>query len=217
MSRVIALYRMRSIGARDGRVSETHSWRSFMTNKSTAWMAAAAVTTTFLQVLFFAAILPRPAAATDLAPPLAMSATAGRADPLVARGQYLAATSGCHDCHTEGYAEAAGGVPATRWLTGTSVGFKGPWGVSYPSNLRLTVQKMNEAQWLAFARVPRLPPMPWFALRDMTDEDLRALYRFMRSIGPAGVPAPVPAAPGVEVKTPYVTMVPQNLPATARR
>jgi hypothetical protein len=97
------------------------------------------------------------------------------------------------------------------------VGFKGPWGVSYPSNLRLTVQKMSEAQWLVFARSPRLPPMPWFALRDMTDEDLRALYRFLRSIGPSGVPAPMPAAPGVEVNTPFVPMVPQNLATTARR
>ncbi len=79
------------------------------------------------------------------------------------------------------------------------------------------MQKLTEAQWLVFARAPRLPPMPWFALRDMSDEDLRALYRFMRSIGPAGVPAPLPVAPGVEVKTPYVPMTPQNLSVVAQR
>jgi mono/diheme cytochrome c family protein len=187
-----------------------------MKNRTHAWMAAAAVTT-FLQILLFTAILPRPAAATDRAFPPAPSDTAGRADPLVARGKYLAAIAGCHDCHTAGYTETAGAVPADRLLTGSAVGFKGPWGVSYPSNLRLVVQRMNESQWLVFARASRRPPMPWFALRDMNDQDLTALYRFMRAIGPAGVPAPLPAAPGVEVKTPYVLMVPQNLPMTARR
>jgi mono/diheme cytochrome c family protein len=135
----------------------------------------------------------------------------------VARGKYLAAIAGCHDCHTERYAETGGNVPVAGWLTGTSVGFKGPWGVSYPSNLRLTVQKMTEAQWLVYARAPRLPPMPWFALRDMSDEDVRALYRFMRSIGPTGTQAPLPVAPGVDVKTPYIPMTPHNVPVTARR
>jgi hypothetical protein len=187
-----------------------------MKNRSPAWMAAAVVTT-LAQAFLLTTILPRPAAATDLASPPASSTAAGRADPLVVRGRYLATIAGCHDCHTEGYAEAGGKVPAARWFTGTSVGFKGPWGVSYPSNLRLTVQKLTEAQWLVQARAPRLPPMPWFALRDMTDEDLRSLYRFLRAMGPAGVAAPMPVAPGVEVKTPYVPMTPQNLPVVARR
>jgi mono/diheme cytochrome c family protein len=186
-----------------------------MKNRNLAWMAA--VVTTLAQALFIATILPRPAVAADLATPPASSVTAGRADPLVARGKYLTSIAGCHDCHTEGYTQAGGNAPAARWFTGSSTGFKGPWGVSYPSNLRLTVQKLTEAQWLVFARAPRLPPMPWFALRDMSDEDLRAVYRFMRSMGPAGVPTPAPVAPGVEVKTPYVPMTPQNLPVVARR
>jgi mono/diheme cytochrome c family protein len=188
-----------------------------MKNRNPAWMAAAVVTTLAQTTLLMTTLLPRPAVATDLASPPASSAPAGRADPLVVRGRYLAAIAGCHDCHTEGYAEAGGNVPATRWFTGTAVGFKGPWGVSHASNLRLTVQKLTEPQWLVFARAPRRPPMPWFALRDMTDEDLRALYRFMRSMGPAGVPAPQPAAPGVEVNTPYVLMAPQNPVTVARR
>lgn len=189
-----------------------------MTNRSPAWMAAAAVTITFVQVLLFSMILPRPVAANGLAsPPARAAAATGVADPLVARGKYLAKIAGCHDCHTAGYPETAGDVPAAQWLTGQAVGYQGPWGVSYPSNLRLTVQRMNETQWLAFARAPRLPPMPWFALRDMSDEDLRALYRFFRALGPTGQPAPAPLPPGAKVTTPYVPMVPQNPPPTASR
>ena len=45
---------------------------------------------------------------------------------------------------------------------------------------------MTEAQWLKHARQERLPPMPWFNLRAMTDEDLKAVYAFVRSLGSAG-------------------------------
>ena len=39
--------------------------------------------------------------------------------------------------------------------------------------------------------------MPWFNLRDMSDDDLRAMYRFIRELGPKGERAPAAAAPGV--------------------
>jgi hypothetical protein len=51
---------------------------------------------------------------------------------------------------------------------------------------------MTEAQWLVFARAERLPPMPWFNLRDMSDQDLTDIYRYIRSLGPAGTAAPAP-------------------------
>lgn len=38
--------------------------------------------------------------------------------------------------------------------------------------------------------------MPWFALRDRSDADLRAAYRFIRSLQPAGQPAPAYLPPG---------------------
>jgi mono/diheme cytochrome c family protein len=190
--------------------------KTFMKNRNTAWIAAAAVTVTTLQLILFATFLPQPAAATDLAtPPTKVSAVTGRADPVVARGQYLVSITGCHDCHTGGYAETGGDVPAKRWLTGQALGYQGPWGVSYPSNLRLSVQNISEAQWLVFARAPRRPPMPWFALRDMSDDDLRAVYRFIRTLGPAGEQAPAPLAPGAAIATPYISMVPANLPLRA--
>ena len=67
---------------------------------------------------------------------------------------------------------------------GQPVGFQGPWGTTYPSNLRLVLGSMTEAQWLQHARQERLPPMPSFNLRAMTDADLKAIYAFVRSLGP---------------------------------
>lgn len=126
------------------------------------------------------------------------------------RGRYLLTVSGCNDCHTAGYAENGGNIPESERFLGNSVGFKGPWGTTYPSNLRLLVANMSEAQWLAQARQERRPPMPWFNLRDMTDEDLVAMYQTLRYLGPKGEPAPVYVPPDGKVKTAYIYFVPQQ-------
>jgi hypothetical protein len=67
---------------------------------------------------------------------------------------------------------------------------------------------MTEAQWLSAARAERLPPMPWFALRDMSDDDLRALYAFVRWLGPAGEEMPAALPPGRTAATPVIVFVP---------
>jgi len=131
-------------------------------------------------------------------------------------GRYLVKLGGCNDCHTPGYAQAAGDLPQAQWLTGNAVGFQGPWGTSYPSNLRLYVQNHTEREWLAKVRQPMRPPMPWFSLRDMTDEDLLAIYRFIRGLGPAGEPAPVAVAPGGPVNTAFIDFTPKRLPRQAQ-
>lgn len=130
-------------------------------------------------------------------------------DAQLERGRYLIVTAGCNDCHTAGYAPSGGAVPDAEWLTGDAIGFQGPWGTSYPSNLRLLTDRLDERQWLARARTPMLPPMPWISLKAMTDEDLKAIYAFIRSLGPAGQEAPMAAAPGVNVTTPYIEFVPK--------
>jgi mono/diheme cytochrome c family protein len=128
---------------------------------------------------------------------------------LVGRGRYLAKIAGCNDCHTARYAETGGAVSESDWLTGSPLGWRGPWGTTYPVNLRLYMNDMSEAQWLATARSLRSrPPMPWFALRDMSDEDLRALYAFVRSLGRRGEPAPAYVPPGQVPPMPYVQFPP---------
>lgn len=131
-------------------------------------------------------------------------------DDAVERGRYLVATSGCNDCHTPGYPESGGNIPVSEWLTGVPVGFTGPWGTSYPANLRKTAANTDETQFIARARSQLLPPMPWFSLREMTDEDVAAIYRFIRSLGPAGEDMPAYVPPGEKVNTPYFYFVPQS-------
>ena len=61
------------------------------------------------------------------------------------RGRYLLRIAGCNDCHTPGYQQSAGAVDESQWLTGDAIGWQGPWGVTYPPNLRLFVQNRLSA------------------------------------------------------------------------
>lgn len=128
-----------------------------------------------------------------------------KSDSLVKRGKYLVQIGGCNDCHTAGYAPSGGKVPEAQWLTGDMLGWRGPWGTTYPTNLRLYFQDLTENEWVRKAKtLSTRPPMPWFNVRDMTITDLRALYRYVRHLGPAGKPAPVYVPPEQSPPPPYV-------------
>lgn len=77
----------------------------------------------------------------------------------IERGRYLVVVGSCSDCHTPGYPETNCATPQSEWLTGKPVGFRGPWGTTYPRNLRLFVQELTESEWLATVRDPKRPPM----------------------------------------------------------
>ncbi len=128
------------------------------------------------------------------------------ADELVERGRYLVSIAGCNDCHTAGYMMTEGQVPESEWLMGDGLGWNGPWGTTYASNLRLFFASLSEDQWVETGRtLKRRPPMPWFNVTAMTDEDLRAIYRFTRSLGDPGEPAPSYLPPGETPPQPYAT------------
>jgi len=102
--------------------------------------------------------------------------------------------------------------PSTGWMwagAATNTAFAGPWGVSYAINLTpdqntglgiwtedMFVRAIREGKHMATSR-PILPPMPWPMYRNMTDDDLKAVYAYLRSIPPVTnhVPDAVVAAP----------------------
>lgn len=144
------------------------------------------------------------------------------ADPVIAgsvrpsqveldRGSYLVGIAGCNDCHTPGYAQSAGRVAEDLWLTGDATGYAGTWGTSFASNLRLTLLRFNDEQWLDYARnLSTRPPMPSLGLRGMGDEDLLALLRYVQWLGPKGEPAPQALPPGESWIGPLVRFMPSN-------
>ena len=123
---------------------------------------------------------------------------------ILERGKYLVKLGGCNDCHTPGYMTSAGNVPEDLWLTGDVLGWKGPWGTTYATNLRLSLTEFSEEQWVLYARqLQTRPPMPWFTLNQVKDEDLRAIYQYIRHLGPAGDAAPAYLPPGQEPPPPF--------------
>jgi hypothetical protein len=82
----------------------------------------------------------------------------------------------------------------------------GPWGVSFSANLTpdkaTGLGSWTEEMFMKAIRTgkhqgegrPILPPMPWQDLRQMTDEDLKAVFAFLQSIPPIvnAVPDPIP-------------------------
>ncbi len=106
-------------------------------------------------------------------------------------------------------------APAAQgpWMissAGTNTAHAGPWGVSFTANLTPDKEtgllaNVSEQQFMQLMRTgkhlgtgrPILPPMPWFNYGKMTDEDLKAVFAYLRQI-PAiknKVPDPVIAAP----------------------
>ena len=81
----------------------------------------------------------------------------------------------------------------------------GPWGVSYAANLtsdETGIGLWTEAQFFKAIREgkykglegsrPLLPPMPWPNIAQMTDEDLKAVFAYLKSTKPVRNIVPVP-------------------------
>ena len=156
------------------------------------------------------ALLPGWAFASGTSASASASAGAGAAKAvrseasLVSRGRYLVRIAGCNDCHTPGYLQAAGKMDEKHWLTGDGFGWRGPWGTSYATNLRLYVAGLSEAQWLQrVADMRSRPPMPWFNLQAMTESDRKAIFHYLQSLGPAGQPAPAWVPPDKQPPQPF--------------
>jgi mono/diheme cytochrome c family protein len=95
--------------------------------------------------------------------------------------------------------EAAASSTLTAW--------SGPWGVSFSANLTPDpetgrLRDFTEEQFVQTLRTGRhkgqgrqiLPPMPWPFIGKMTDDDLKAVFAYLRQIPPIRnkVPDPLP-------------------------
>lgn len=99
-----------------------------------------------------------------------------------------------------------------KWMwagAATNTAFAGPWGVSYARNLtpdqisglgiwteEMFIKTMRTGRHMGVSR-PILPPMPWQALNNLNDDDLKAIFAYLRSVKPVRneVPDPIIAPP----------------------
>jgi mono/diheme cytochrome c family protein len=95
-----------------------------------------------------------------------------------------------------------------EWLGGaTNTAFAGPWGVSFTANLtpdpetglgkwteEMFIQTMKTGRHEGKGR-PILPPMPWFVVKNLTDEDIKSLFAYLQSLTPVSNRVPQPIDP----------------------
>lgn len=92
-------------------------------------------------------------------------------------------------------------------MSGNVTAFVGPWGTSFAANLTPDPTGIGNWSLENFKRAIRegkykgmegtrmiMPPMPWPAFKNLTDEDLEAVYEYLRTIKPVknNVPAYIP-------------------------
>jgi mono/diheme cytochrome c family protein len=134
----------------------------------------------------------------------------------VQRGAYLATVTGCHDCHTPG--GFYGAPDMSRALSGSELGWKGPWGVSYARNL--TPDATGLAQWTDEEILdamqkgvkkdgsPIAPPMPWPDFAHLTPSDALAIVAYLRSLPPIRHEMPARVPPGGEAAGSIIVIPP---------
>lgn len=124
---------------------------------------------------------------------------------LIERGKYLATVANCNDCHTPG--TLFGAPDFSRQLSGSELGWNGPWGTSYARNLTPDMETglgYYSAQDIVNAiksghrldGKPMLPPMPWQDYQAFPAQDLLAIATFLKSLPPIVHKAPEVLPPG---------------------
>jgi mono/diheme cytochrome c family protein len=124
---------------------------------------------------------------------------------VIDRGRKVIQIMGCNSCHTPDYMIQRSSIPEEDWLVGSTLGFRGPYGTAYPTNLRLLLNNMTEDEWLVLAKQMRNnSPMAWIMLSTTVDQDLQAIYKYVKHLGPKGTPALSRLEAGVIPTTHYV-------------
>jgi hypothetical protein len=103
-------------------------------------------------------------------------------------------------------------LPPGPWMvvaSATLTAWSGPWGVSYSANLtpdaetgtgawdeKTFIQAMRTGKHLGAGR-DILPPMPWQAVGKLPDDDLKAIFAYLRTLPAINNKVPDPQPPAV--------------------
>ena len=106
-------------------------------------------------------------------------------------------------------------LPPGPWAmnaSGTMTAWSGPWGVSFTANLtpdkETGLGDWTEEMFIATMKTgrhqgkgrPLLPPMPYFNLQKLSDEDIKSVFAYLQSLTPIRNKVPAPIDPGEQVQ-----------------
>ena len=113
-----------------------------------------------------------------------------------------------------------GVIAPDKWaalVNGHLTAWAGPWGVSFSRNLTpdtaTGLGSWTEEMFIKTIRTGKhqgegrnlLPPMPWPVYKNMTDDDLKATWAFLRSLPPINNAVPDPVPPPQSAAAPIPT------------
>ena len=182
------------------------------------------VTLTAIVLVMFAWSCQPAQQGTEAAP-----ASAAKVDPVV-RGRYLVSIMSCNDCHTPG--TFYGAPDTTRRLSGSDLGWIGPWGVVHARNLTPdsttgigTWTKEQIVTALKTGNTPSgvqlAPIMPWVNYAGILDDgDAMAIASYLKSLPPVThrildrqPPGAKPAGANITFPPPPAWDAPKGAPA----
>ena len=108
---------------------------------------------------------------------------------IVKRGAYLARMAGCADCHTP--QDRGQPIPGLDFAGGFVL--QSPRGVVASTNITQSssgIPYYDEALFLSMMRTGRVgareisPVMPWVFYRDMTEEDMKSIFAYLKTLKP---------------------------------
>ena len=98
-------------------------------------------------------------------------------------------------------------------VTSTLTAWVGPWGISYAANLTSDATGIGNWEESSFIRALRegkykgiasarslLPPMPWLMYKNMTDDELKAIFAYLKSTKPISNVVPLAQPPASAAK-----------------
>jgi len=107
----------------------------------------------------------------------------------VARGKYLVTLGNCMMCHTP----MKDGQPIAELAFGGGLSFDGPWGKVHSANITQDPSGISYYDEKLFVEVLRTGHvgarklnslMPWGYFKNMTDEDLKSIYAYLKTVPP---------------------------------
>ncbi|MCL4785662.1 MAG: c-type cytochrome [Verrucomicrobia bacterium] len=100
-------------------------------------------------------------------------------------------------------------LEGSPWFAATAgmTAWAGPWGISYAANLtpdqntgmgiwteEMFIQAMRTGRHMGSGR-PILPPMPWHSIATLSDDDLKAIFAYLRTLPAIANSVPGPLGP----------------------
>ncbi len=139
-------------------------------------------------------------------------------EQMIEKGKYLVSACGVLKEHTP---LREGKPDMSKFMSGSNIGYAGPWGVYYPKNLTpdsdTGIGLLTDDEIISEIKGDSGNVPGYFSdyYKNLNEEDLRCIMMYLKSLEPVVNKAPADLKPGEKVTTPVINLVPKVVAAEA--